>query len=651
MECGLTNPARAGMQQRQFAPRLPWSPWCLLSLIRQNKGYCVLRAFQEESIRYSKRVSYQVIARKYRPQRFEEVVGQNHVTQTLTNAIQQKRIAHAYLFTGPRGTGKTTLARIFAKCLNCTDGPRTDFPDDDPRCLEISEGRSMDVMEIDGASNRGIEEIRELRETVKYAPSSSSFKIYIIDEVHMLTKEAFNALLKTLEEPPAHVKFMFATTEPEKVLPTILSRCQRFDLGRIPDDLIVEHLRKIAAKESVTLDEPALAAIARGAEGGMRDAASTLDQLISFCGNKIVEADVLTIFGLAGRDQIQKLAGFLIEGKIGEAMSLLDELSGSGKDLSRLLSDIQQHFRNLMILKLAPEQKQLLSLISSEMHTLEAQSAQVTEPGVLAMLECLNQAEARFKQTTSKRIHLELAFAQTIEARHAMPLNHVLGKLKGLRSTPPDLGRTESQPVLSTPEPPRTAPVSQPPRKAVDLKTSPPPQSSIKKQPEKVSKPASSALTDLADESLKHFWAEVVEGIGRASPFAKSYFIEAHAVSFKNGVLTLGFDPEFSEHLSFVDNVKNKTLIQNKVIELGYGKPMIKFVVAEAPEHVNQSPETPNPDTFPAQEVPQVKPLERPKLTELAAEPERIDLGEFKDDPLIKEALELFKGHVVDVRR
>src|SRR6059036_3690265 len=187
---------------------------------------------------YGLRMAYQVIARKYRPQRFADVVGQEHVTRTLSNAIQQKRIAHAYLFCGPRGTGKTTIARIFAKCLNCTGGPKVVFDDNDLRCQEIAEGRSLDVLEIDAASNRGIDEIRGLRETVKYAPASSKFKIYIIDEVHMLTKEAFNALLKTLEEPPEHVKFMFATTEPEKVLPTILSRCQRFDLRRIPAALI-----------------------------------------------------------------------------------------------------------------------------------------------------------------------------------------------------------------------------------------------------------------------------------------------------------------------------------------------------------------------------------------------------------------------------
>ena len=256
--------------------------------------------------------AYQVIARKYRPQRFADVVGQEHVTQTLGNAIASGRIAHAYLFAGPRGTGKTTIARIFAKCLNATDGPKVDFQDDDERCAEITEGRSLDVLEIDGASNRGIDEIRELRDTVNYQPAAARFKVYIIDEVHMLTQQAFNALLKTLEEPPAHVKFMFATTEPEAVLPTILSRCQRFDLRRIPAALIVEHLAKIAKQEKVKVDEAALHAIARGADGGMRDAESTLDQLISFCGENITEADVLSMFGLSSQAQVVSLTNAVL---------------------------------------------------------------------------------------------------------------------------------------------------------------------------------------------------------------------------------------------------------------------------------------------------------------------------------------------------
>ena len=267
------------------------------------------------------------------------MVGQEHVTQTLGNAIAQGRIAHAYLFVGPRGTGKTTIARIFAKCLNCTGGPKVDYPDDDPKCIEIAEGRSIDVLEIDGASNNGVEQVRDLRDTVKYAPASSKFKIYIIDEVHMLSTAAFNALLKTLEEPPAHVKFMFATTEAEKVLPTILSRCQRFDLRRIPSALITKHLALIAKQEKVKIDAAALDAIARGAEGGMRDAESTtLDQLISFCGEKIEEPDVLSMFGLAAQGQILELSRAVLAGEAEKALRELDELAKNGKDLGRLVS-------------------------------------------------------------------------------------------------------------------------------------------------------------------------------------------------------------------------------------------------------------------------------------------------------------------------
>src|SRR5271167_4728728 len=378
-------------------------------------------------------MSYQVIARKYCPQRFEDVVGQEHVTQTLGNAIAQNRIAHAYLFVGPRGTGKTTIARIFAKCLNCTDGPKVDFPDDDPRCIEITEGRCMDVLEIDGASNRGIDEIRDLRETVKYAPAGARFKIYIIDEVHMLTKEAFNALLKTLEEPPAHVKFMFATTEPEKVLATILSRCQRFDLRRIPSALITKHLAHIAKKEKVKIDEFALHAIARGADGGMRDAESTLDQLISFCVDKIEEPDVLSMFGLAAQSQILGLSKAILAGEIQTALTLLNELAQNGKDLGRLLSDLLNHFRNLLIFQISRGDLNLLEVSEVEISALKEQSALANAESFTLILEVFADAELNLRDAASKKIFLEVALLKVIEARSAISLDSVLKQLNQLR--------------------------------------------------------------------------------------------------------------------------------------------------------------------------------------------------------------------------
>src|SRR5882762_6756113 len=365
-------------------------------------------------------MSYQVIARKYRPQRFADVVGQEHVTQTLSNAITQNRIAHAYLFCGPRGTGKTTIARIFAKCLNCTGGPNVDFSDDDPRCQEITEGRSIDVLEIDGASNNGVEQVRELRETVKYVPASSKFKIYIIDEVHMLSTAAFNALLKTLEEPPAHVKFMFATTDPEKVLPTILSRCQRFDLRRIPAALISKQLSEIAAKEKVKIDPAALHAIARGAEGGMRDAESALDQLISFCGDKIEEPDVLSMFGLTAQGQILEISRALLGGEVEPALRQVNDLSNKGKDLGRLLSDLLNHFRNLLIFQVSHGDLNMLEVSEAEAASLAEQSKMASTEGLTRVMEVLADAEMRLRDAASKKILVEVALLKAVEARSAV---------------------------------------------------------------------------------------------------------------------------------------------------------------------------------------------------------------------------------------
>ena len=269
------------------------------------------------------------------------------MTRTLKNAVEQNRLAHAYLFVGPRGIGKTSTARILAKALNCVNGPTVTPCGVCDSCKEITAGNSLDVLEIDGASNNGVEQVRELRDNVRYAPSKGHFKIYIIDEVHMLTSAAFNALLKTLEEPPPHVKFIFATTEPQKVLPTILSRCQRFDLHRIPANLIAQHLQFIAGKEKITLDPSAAHAIAKGADGGLRDAESMLDQLVAFCGDQITEPDVLSVFGFTSEQTVAQFTEKILRGETPEALELLHAEADSGKDMMKFMSDLISYLARL----------------------------------------------------------------------------------------------------------------------------------------------------------------------------------------------------------------------------------------------------------------------------------------------------------------
>lgn len=392
-------------------------------------------------------MAYQVLARKYRPQRFEDVVGQDHIKRSLSNAIQMNRVHHANLFCGPRGTGKTTLARIFAKCLNCANGPSTQFSDEDEHCREIAEGRSLDVLEIDGASNRGIEQIRELRANVDHTPFSSRYKIYIIDEVHMLTKEAFNALLKTLEEPPKHVKFMFATTEPEKMLPTILSRCLKWDLRRVPNPLIVEHLAKVASLENVEAEEAALKAIAISADGGVRDALSNLDQLISFCDGPIKEEAVFLMLGITDRDQVLQMAEAIAAGNESQVLRLLDDLKREGKESVLLLRSLLHFSGTLKRCKKHPKEKESLlkQFSEKELNALKSMEGRLSDKQLIRVVEVLEECNSRIKLAPDKWISLEVALIRAVqavrevrevEAGLAVSLDEVLETLKKLRTSP-----------------------------------------------------------------------------------------------------------------------------------------------------------------------------------------------------------------------
>ena len=425
-------------------------------------------------------MSYEVIARKWRPQAFEEVVGQDHVVRTLRSAIEKGRIAQAYLFAGPRGTGKTTLARIFAKALNCKDGPTTHPCGKCPACRAIATGSSFDVIEIDGASNNKVEDIHEsILSQVQNAPVEGKFRVFYIDEVHMLSAAAFNALLKTLEEPPEFVKFVFATTEPDKVLGTVLSRCQRFDLRKISQGDLCGQLRKICDAEGVEIAEDALLAIARGADGGMRDAESALDQIIAFTGRKIEEEDVLGVFGLVSRALIEDLADAVLRGDIARVLARLDELDRSGKDLRRLVAELIDHFRNLLVcVELGGETKGL-DLTESQRATLRAQAKLADASAVLAVVEELIRLDGTLRLALSQRTLVETSLIRCTRAAKLVDLGKILAKIAALEraggAVVPTTEHTEHAEGRNAPAArPAPAPVSPAPAPAAAPEPPPP---------------------------------------------------------------------------------------------------------------------------------------------------------------------------------
>ena len=375
-------------------------------------------------------VSYQVFARKYRPKTFKDVLGQDHVVQTLKNAIGQNRLAHAYLFVGPRGTGKTSTARILAKALNCPEGPSIEFDPDHEICQEIAEGTSLDVLEIDGASNNGVEQVRDLRDNVRFAPTRGKFKIYYIDEVHMLSTAAFNALLKTLEEPPEHVKFIFATTEPNKILPTIISRCQRFDLRPISTEIIAKHLQFISSEEGVNLNDAGAWAIAKGADGGMRDAQSMLDQLVAFCGNTITEENVLSVFGFTSREVIAKLSTAILKKDTTTALQILHDQAKTGKDLSQLLDELIACIRIILVSKVDPSASNE-GIPPEHWEKLQQVTSETSSDRLLNIIDIFAESESRMKWASNKRLHLEIGIIKAIQSLNEVRISDVITALAG----------------------------------------------------------------------------------------------------------------------------------------------------------------------------------------------------------------------------
>ncbi|MFN2623184.1 MAG: DNA polymerase III subunit gamma/tau [Chthoniobacterales bacterium] len=537
-------------------------------------------------------MSYQVFARKYRPQTFDDLVGQTHVTRTLKNAVEQNRLAHAYLFVGPRGIGKTSTARILAKALNCVNGPTTTPCGVCDSCKEIAGGNSLDVLEIDGASNNGVEQVRELRDNVRYAPSKGRFKIYIIDEVHMLTSAAFNALLKTLEEPPAHVKFIFATTEPQKVLPTILSRCQRFDLHRIPANLIAQHLQFIAGKEKIALDPPAAHAIAKGADGGLRDAESMLDQLVAFCGDKIEEPDVLNVFGFTSEQTVAQFTEDILRGDTPAALELLHAEADNGKDMMKLMSDLISYLRDLLVGKVKPEA--LAEDLNPDLQkSLETQAGLIETDRLLELIDQFAAAEGRMKWAPNKRLHFEVAVIKAIQTLNQVTLNEVIQNLAALRDEkePAERAAVESQ---------------RPPAKAA-----------VERAAESQAKSAT-----VKEEAIdpKDAWRKTVEKVRATRRLIAGWVEAGTALGVEGRFLMVGFPPEQKAAMESLSIPKTRDYIDAVLKEVSGQDWKIKFVVKEG-----------LPDFAPAETA-------APRKTETPAT--------FKDDPLIREALEIFKGEI-----
>jgi DNA polymerase-3 subunit gamma/tau len=517
-------------------------------------------------------MSYQVLARKWRPQVFEDVAGQGHITRTLQNAIVSGRLAHAFLFSGPRGVGKTTTARILAKALNCAHGPTPKPCGTCDSCLETTAGASVDVVEIDGASNRGIEHIRELREAVKYAPVGGKNKVYVIDEVHMLTNEAFNALLKTLEEPPPHVIFIFATTEPQKIPATIHSRCQRYGFKRVALHEIIERLRTIAGAERIILSDRGLGMIARAAEGSMRDSQSLLDQAVSYSGMEIKDDDLQAILGIVPQEQLLQFASGLLARDAGGLLRQVDALLERGQDMRQFLAGAVEHVRNLMIVKLVAEPGPIIELPAADIESIRAQAAGAGSDQLLMLFDSLTRTLEDLRWSPHQRFTLEAGLIKACSLAPLQPLAEVLGRMKELEArlatgkpqpASPGAAAHHAQRIGERPTP--YTPAAQP-----------------------ASRPAAEAVPDHGHHEL---WDQVIAVLKTRKPGLFSALGHSGIVRVTDTELVIGFQGSGFQ-LGKIEEQESRGFIEQVVEDILHRKVRVKIQAAEAPVKAAAKPDT-----------------------------------------------------------
>lgn len=562
---------------------------------------------------------YEVLARKYRPQTFSELAGQEHVSRTLQNAIDSGRVAHAFLFTGARGVGKTSTARIMAKTLNCERGVTHEPCNVCPLCIEITKGTSTDVFEIDGASNNGVDDVRDLRDNIKYLPSHSRYRIIIIDEVHMLSTNAFNALLKTLEEPPEHVKFIFATTEPHKLPVTILSRCQRFDFKRVTLPKIISRLREIADKESVIISDSSLALIARKGDGSMRDSLTALDQVLAFCGNSVSDEDVGTLLGTVDRRLLAEISAGVFNGDTQAVLEGIKRVDLVGYNMRQFCQELIEHFRNLLVIRSVRKPEEILDLASAELDELKTQAGNIAPQDIQRRLTLLVKADAEMAYASFPRLIIEMALLKAALLAPVIPIQELIEKIRLLEAgavhtpaLPWETARTAAVPTVSGhSEQPRSVPQNRP-------------------QPQPVAATAATVPSVPAGGDVHSNWGRFVALVIEKQPAIGSVLEHGSPLKQEKGLLEIGF-PADSYYLTAAQDAEFIAGVQALAHESSGIETVIriKSIVSNSTDAPMSLAEKKKSD-------------DEQRMKELRQEVET--------HPVVKEAQRVFGGSITDIR-